>query len=163
MQKISVYHFHNGTGGGVLSVIRNLLRFSNNPLIENHIIYTINKQQTPVFLMEHIEGAVSEKIFYYSAKWNFYYTCKQLAKYLPNNKAVLVTHDWLELGMISNLGLQNPVITFIHGDYHYYYQLAQLHQAGIDKFIVIARGIETKLQSLLPARKKDIYYLRNTH
>jgi glycosyltransferase involved in cell wall biosynthesis len=160
LQKISVYHFHNGTGGGVLSVIRNLVRFSNNPLIENHIIYTINKLNTPVFSIEHIEGAVTEKIFYYSPKWNFYYTCRQLAKCLPDDRAVLVTHDWLELGMISNLGLQNHVITFIHGDYDYYYQLAQLHQEGIDKFIVIAKDIGIKLQALLPARKKDIYYLR---
>ena len=43
MDKIKVYHFHNGKGGGVLSVIKNLLRFSDTAMIENHIIYTINE------------------------------------------------------------------------------------------------------------------------
>ena len=160
MNKIRVYHFHNGKGGGVLSVIRNLLRFSNNPLIENHIIYTINKEQTPLFSVEHIEGAVTEQIFYYSPKWNFYYTCKQLAKLLPDDKALVVAHDWLELGMMSNLGLQNRVIQFVHGAYDYYYQLAKLHDASIDLFIAVAQNIKRQLIHAIPHSRNDIDYLR---
>ncbi len=158
--KLNVYHFNNGKGGGVLSVVRNLLRFSNNPLIENHIIYTINKEQTPLFSVEHIEGAVTEQIFYYSPKWNFYYTCKQLAKLLPNEKALVIAHDWLELGMMSNLGLQNRVVQFVHGAYDYYYQLAKLHEASIDLFIAVAQNIERKLIQAMPHRRNDIDYLR---
>lgn len=160
MSKIQVYHFHNGTAGGVLSVIRNLLRFSNNLQIENHIIYTINKESIPAYLLEPIAGAVTEQVFYYSPKWNFYFTCKQLAKLLPGKGAVIVAHDWLELGMASQLGLQNRVVSFLHGDYDYYYQLAKLHAASIDSFITIANNIAVKLKALLPAREKDIHYLR---
>ena len=100
-----------------MSVIRNLLRFSKNPSIENHVIFTINKDVKPVYTVEHLEGANSQQIFYYSSKWNFYYTCRQLAKLLPDDKAIVVAHDWLELGMMSNLGLQNPVVQFVHGAY----------------------------------------------
>lgn len=159
MNKIKVYHFHNGKGGGVLSVIRNLLQYSNNPLIENHVIYTINKEQTPVFTIEHIKGAVTEQIFYYSPKWNFYYTCRQLAKLLPDDKALVVAHDWLELGMMSNLGLQNPVVHVLHGDFDYYYELTAKHNHVVDAYICISAKIFHTLKEKLPSRQNDIFYL----
>ena len=160
MNKLKAYHFHNGGGGGVLSVIKNLITFSQNLAIENHVIYTINKEQTPVFIIEHIKGSVTEQTFYYSPKWNFYYTCQQLAKLLPGNEVLVIAHDWLELGMMSNLGLQNPLVFFVHGDYEYYYQLAQKHESVIDQFICVAKSIEPKLVTLLPHRKDNMAYLR---
>ena len=159
-KKLQVYHFHNGGGGGVLSVIKNLIQFSKNDFIDNHVIYTINKEETPVFVAEDIQGAFSQNVFYYSPKWNFYYTCQQLVKLLPANDVLLVAHDWLELGMMSNLGLQNQLIFFVHGDYDYYYQLAQKHETAIDQFICVAENIKTKLVTLLPRRKENIAYLR---
>jgi len=160
LNKIKVYHFHNGTGGGVLSIIKNLLEFSRNPQIENHVIYTINKLNNSNYNINNLKGATSERVFYYSPKWNFYYTCKQLSKLIPDANALLVTHDWLELGMISNLGLQNRVITFLHGDYDYYYQLAQLHESSVDLFIAIAKNIEQNLNYKLQSKNNNVTYLR---
>ena len=158
--KINIVHFHNGKGGGVLSVIRNLLAYSKNENIRNHIIFTIEKKQFPNYNPPEIKGAVSAQVFYYSQNDNFYYTCKQLAKLLPDDKAVIVAHDWLELGMVSNLGLQNPVVQILHGDYGYYYELAKKHAMAIDTFITVAGSIAKKLQQIIPGRTHDIKYLR---
>ena len=49
MAKVSIYHFHNGGGGGVLSAIRNLLLYRQHTEIENHVIYTINKDFTSFY------------------------------------------------------------------------------------------------------------------
>lgn len=160
MNRIKVYHFHNGSGGGVLSVIKNLVEFSKNEFIDNHIIYTINKETTKAFELPTIKGTATQQIFYYSPKWNFYYTCKQLAKLLPDDKAVIVSHDWLELGMVSNLGLQNPVVQILHGGFDYYYELSCKHQKSIDKFVTVSPVILSKLSSILPERKEDIVYCR---
>ena len=160
MQKLRVYHFSNGTGGGAFSVIKNLLQFSANDTIENHIIYTINKDIVPYFQLNHTVGAITEQVFYYSASWNFYHTCRQLSKYLPDNKALIVASDWLELGMVSNLGLQNKVIHILHGDYDYYYTLATIHAAAVDTYITVAADIKKKLTTILPYRKEDIHYQR---
>lgn len=160
MNRIDIYHFHSGRPGGVSSVISNLLKFSNNPLVKNHVIKTINTDLYNEANVEKTVGAISEQVFYYSANWNFYYTCRQLAKLLPNADAIIVAHDWLELGMMSCLGLQNPVILFIHGDYNYYYQLAEKHEKIIDLFIPVANNIAVKLKKLLPFRNDDISYLR---
>ncbi len=160
MKKLQVYHFHNGSGGGVLSVIKNLLKFSISPLIENHIIYTVNKQQIAEYKLEQIDGASTQQIFYYSPKNNFYYTCRQLAKLLPNDKAVIIAHDWLELGMASNLGLQNPVIQFLHGNYQYYYDLAEKNEKSVNLFIAVCNTISVHLKQKMPNRNSDIVYLR---
>jgi glycosyltransferase involved in cell wall biosynthesis len=159
MAKVSIYHFHNGSGGGVLSIIRNLLLFRQHDEIENHVIYTINKEQTPTFFIPGLEGAASEQVFYYSPKWNFYYTSRQLAKLLPENKVVIVAHDWLELGMVSHLGLQNTVIQVLHGDFDYYYDLAKLHTSVINAYVCVSGVIARKLKTLLPAVSDDIHSL----
>ncbi len=147
--------------GGVFSVVKNLLQFSQLPGIENHVIYTINKEQNNNFLIPEVAGAASQQVFYYSPKWNFYYTCKKLAKLLPDANALVIAHDWLELGMMSNLGLQNPVIQFVHGNYDYYYNLSVKHQNVIDALICVSPVIQNKLTELLSTEKaKAVNYYR---
>lgn len=157
---MKIYHFHNGTGGGVLSVIRNLLLYKQHECIENHVIYTINKEQKKDFKAFGLAGAASEQVFYYSPKWNFYYTCKKLASLLANDSSVIVAHDWLELGMASNLGLQNPVIQVLHGDFDYYYELSEKNKAGIDEFICVSPVIASKLRNVLTHFKDHISYIK---
>ena len=157
MKKIKVYHFHNGSGGGVLSVIKNLLLYKQHDEIENNIIYTINKDTCHDFTIPHVARAFSQQVFYYSTRWNFYHTCKQLSKLFPED-AVIVAHDWLELGMMSNLGLSNKVVCFLHGDYQYYYDLAIKHMSVIDTYVCVSDSIAEKLKTKL--KIENIFYLR---
>ncbi len=157
---IHIVHFSNGSGGGVLSVIKNLIEFSKNPSIRNHVIFIIDKKLISDFVAPLLVDASSVRIFYFSPNWNFYYTCKQLSKLLPDDKAVIVAHDWLELGMVSNLGLQNPVVHVLHGDYSYYYQLAKKHKDSIDEFICVAGAIRDRLIETIPERAANIHYRR---
>jgi len=157
---LKIVHFHNGSGGGILSVIRNLLAYRQHPDIENHVIYTINIEQIHDYKINHLVGAASERVFYYSPKWNFYFTCRQLAKLLPDDEALMVAHDWLELAMISNLGLNYPVVQFLHGDYDYYYKLAKRNQAWVDFFICVSPSIADELIRRMRGRVNDIQYLR---
>ncbi len=143
-----------------MSVIRNLISYFGNEEIENHVIYTIEESNEKNATIIDFPEAKSVQIFRYNRNWNFYYTCKQLAKLLPDEHAVIVAHDWLELGMCSNLGLQNPVVHILHGDYEYYYQLAEKHKESIDRYIAINPVIAEKLQSNLIDRKLDISYKR---
>jgi glycosyltransferase involved in cell wall biosynthesis len=155
-----VVHFHNGSGGGVWTVIANLLKFSKNPQIRNHVVFTIHLNHKSSFVPPKVQGAASVKIFDYSPKWNFYYTCRQLKKLLTSSEALIVAHDWLELGMVSNLGLPNPVVQFLHGDYPYYYELAKKNNAVIDRFVTVTERIKDNLIKILPERKHHISYIR---
>jgi glycosyltransferase involved in cell wall biosynthesis len=155
-KKVQVFHFHNGSGGGVLSVIRNLLQFSRNENIENHVIYLINHERKNSFEFSKSFGASTEQVFYFSSRWNFYYTCKQLSKLIPNDDALIVAHDWLELGMASYLGMRNKVVFFLHGNFDYYFALAKNHAHVIDHFTCISKPIYDKLNHCLRNRKNDI-------
>ena len=157
---IKAIHFLNNGGGGTLSVVKNILRFSKHQEVEHHVIYTINKAEAPGFKVLNLEGAESEQVFFYSANWNFFYTCRRLAAMLPSADAVLVAHDWIELGMSSTLGLQNPVVQFLHGDFEYYYNLAVKHESIVDQYIVVSPVIETLLKQKIHSRASDIQYCR---
>lgn len=157
MDKLKVYHFNHGGGGGVWSVIKNLIQFSHNPAIENHIVHAINTKLFPHYSIEPMQGAVTEQLCFYSPNDNFYHTCKKLAACLPNEKALVAAHDWVELGMMSNLGLQNKVVNFLHGDFEYYYSLAEKHQQSIDAFICISPTIFENLKTKLSNSRNSIY------
>jgi len=157
---IKILHFHNSSGGGVLSVIRNLFIHRQNNELENHVIYTICRETKSAYKSPLLKGASSETIFTYSTKWNFYHTCRTLSKLLPDSNVVLVAHDSLELGMVSNLGLNYPVVQFVHGDYDYYYQLAERYEKWIDCFICVSASIAETLRKRMPHRNSAIHYLR---
>jgi glycosyltransferase involved in cell wall biosynthesis len=160
MRPAKIIHFHNGSGGGVLSVIRNLLQFSDASQWENHVIYTINRKIYPEFELPRLKGAISERVFEYTPHWNFHHTARKLADFIDDENAILVAHDWMELGMISALGLSNRVVMFAHGDYDYYYDLASRHSKAIDRFIAIASSVAEGLVIRMPDRSTDIRYLR---
>ncbi len=157
MGKVKIFHFHNGAEGGVLSYIRNLISHQQHPEIENHVIYTINRSQKEPFEVFHIDGVKSSQVFFYSSTWNFYHTCTQLAKLVPDDMVILVAHDWLELGMCSNLSLNNPLIHVVHGAYDYYYDLAQRHCNHIDLYLCVSGHIKTELQLRMPDLKDKIF------
>ena len=142
-----------------MSVIKNLAAYQQSDNIESHVIYTINEKQIKQFDIPVLNGVESQSLFYYSSLWNFYHTCQKLSQLLPDDKAVVVAHDWLELGMISHLGLNNPVVQVLHGDYDYYYSLSVKHSQGIDRFITVAQSMADHLRERLPARANNIKYL----
>lgn len=157
---MNIAHFHNGKGGGVLSVIRNLLAYQQNLELQQQVIYTVNSDEQRQYAAPQLLGAVKEQVFYYSPKSNFYHSCNELAKLLPSENTTLVAHDWLELGLVSNLGLPFPVVQFVHGDYDYYYNLAVKHEPWIDAYICVSASIADKLKQRLPQRSESIHYLR---
>jgi glycosyltransferase involved in cell wall biosynthesis len=162
MHKINVLHFNNGSEGGVLTLIRTLIEGKQNRHIENHVIYTITKDRKKKFQQPQIQNLSTQNVFFYSQKWNFYTTCKNLSRYIHDSNTILVAHDWLELAMISNLGLKNPVVFVLHGDFDYYYNLAILHQRNIDIFLCVSNKIASHLKTLLENRNKKIFYLKHS-
>lgn len=156
---IKIVHFSNGGTGGVQSVIQNLLQYSKNAQIENHVILTINEYAAKDYVAPSFPEAASIQTFFYQSTWNFTYTCKLLAELLPDSSSIIVAHDWLELGMVSTLGLPNPVVQVLHGDYDYYYDLAKLHESSINGFVGVSNTIANKLKGKLAHRASQVVAL----
>lgn len=143
----NVYHFLNGHFGGVYHVVRNLILYSRNPAIKNHVIYVIEKERFPEWEHLSIGSGCSEYIFRYSRYENIYHVYKRLTKLIPRD-AVLVAHDWFELGMVSAIGLCNRVIYFLHGNYEYYFSLLETHKNEIDTVLCITQTSFARLSGI---------------
>lgn len=159
-EKIGIIHFYNGKGGGVFSVINNLVSNSENQEIENQIIYILNKRNNSTFKKSNFDSKVTQKVFFYSPHWNLFFTARELAKLIPDSRCLLVAHDLMELVIISKLGLPNPVVFFLHGDYDYYFNLAIKFNSWIDQYICVSEGIANTLKIHLIKDIERVNYLR---
>lgn len=142
----NVYHFLNGHCGGVYHVVRNLILHSRNPAVKNHVIYVIEKERFPDWEHLSIAGGCEEYIFLYSRYENIYHVYKRLAQKIPQ-EAVLVAHDWFELGMVSGLGLTNRLIYVLHGNYDYYYSLFEKHKQDIDIVLCVTQASYARISA----------------
>jgi glycosyltransferase involved in cell wall biosynthesis len=143
-QQVAVYHFLNGHFGGVYHVVRNLIIHSTNKSVRNHVVYVIAKERFPEWTIKYIGGECSESVFRYSCYENINHVFRRLAKQFPKT-AVLVAHDWFELGMVTHLGLPNPLIYMLHGNYDYYFELFENHRNHINNTLCVSKNSYQKL------------------
>jgi glycosyltransferase involved in cell wall biosynthesis len=142
-----VIHFYNGMGGGVHSVIYNLISLNKDIRIINEVIYIIENRNRETFNRFDFDSTIKEQIFYYDRESNLYYQFKKLYNICSDPTAIYVAHDWFELGMISQLALKNSVIALLHGNYEYYYDLYQKHKNSVNIFLCVSAAMQNKLMS----------------
>lgn len=145
LSKNKVYFFLNAKYGGVYSVVKNIITYSQFQF-DYHIIILVNKSITPDFIALDYLDKEKQHVFKYNPSDNFYTTCKRLARIIPDQKAVLVANDWLELGMVSLLGMNNPVVQIVHGNYDYYFELAQKHSDSVNYFVAVSESIAERVK-----------------
>ncbi|MGV8828589.1 MAG: glycosyltransferase family 4 protein [Breznakibacter sp.] len=151
----------NNSEGGVYSVVKNII-----DSIERHYSSTVllSTENGKLSNQSRIEADKACKTIFrqldYIKGENFYSIARRFRNLIPQD-ALIVANDWLELGAVSNLGLQNKVVYVLHGDYDYYYGLAIKHQHAIDHFICVSEHIKNQLLVKLPSRMNDITHLRH--
>jgi glycosyltransferase involved in cell wall biosynthesis len=156
-RKINVYHFLNGYKGGVYHVVKNLVRYSKSDKISNNIIYVIELESFRDWVHIPMDNVASETIFRYSRNENLNHVFKRLASAFSNT-AILIAHDWFELGMSVHLGLINPLVYFVHGNYTYYYDLYKLHNSNIDLSLCVSPISLRLIADKEPSVPKVLYY-----
>ena len=144
---MKVIHFYNGLGGGVQTLISHFVnnRINNNIIYE--IIYVVEKSNKDKVQNILLTKPVTEKIMIYDTNWNFYYTIKKLRTLITDANAILIAHDWVELGMVSQLKICNPVISFLHGNYEYYFDLFKKHKKNVNLFLSVTEKLKDKIQN----------------
>src|SRR5205807_8769961 len=66
---------------------------------------------------------------------------ERMARAIPDEATHIVANDMVELGMISTLGLPNPLAFVLHGDSPFYYDLATRHAQQIGSFLCVSQRI----------------------
>lgn len=149
----------NDAEGGVASFILYLTKnipigYSIKLIVTQNISIKSNSQQVNECIYNNIEFIR----FKYSKYDNKFYILKKLKKLICKDE-VIIANDGIELEMFATQRLLNPLIFILHGDYDYYYDLAETYKNVIDKFVTINNGMSYILKNLIPERKNDIIHL----
>jgi glycosyltransferase involved in cell wall biosynthesis len=133
-----VCHFLNGFRGGVYHVVKNLVMYGQNSRINNRIVYVIETEKFPDWASIPNDLGCDELVFKYSRMENLNHVFRRLASTI-SPQAILVAHDWFELGMVTHLGMPNRLVYFLHGNYAYYFSLLEKHLAQLDLVLCVSK------------------------
>lgn len=161
MNTKEIIYFLPDSDEGVASIVRNILKYRQTSDLYYKVVMYSTKEQKRNSINDTFN--VKQQIkFTYSEKENLYYVLKRLKKVLKSEESIIIANDCLELKLIGALKLKNPIVYIIHGDFDYYYQISQIYEDIIDKFIAYSRHIYEKLKLLLKPENRDkvklIYY-----
>ena len=140
--------------GGISRVVANLCS-------EKDIIILCRDQKTILTDTHDAEyfKNVSTILFNYKTLENLDTVCKRLSSLIPNTQYPIIANDWLPLEMASRTGIKNILVYIAHGNYEYYYNLAENYEKSIDIYFGVSEFITQKLRALLPANKNNVHKL----
>lgn len=154
MQKSKeIIYFLPYIAGGVTSFVRNLLEFRPKSDIYYKVIFTRLKER----MVDNFEinfNANEIIIFNFSEKENLFSVFRRLKKHISSDNSFLVANDGLELRMANALKLKNPLIYIVHGNFDYYFRLAQNNHNIIDKIISVSNYLSKKLSEFVLKNNK---------
>jgi glycosyltransferase involved in cell wall biosynthesis len=145
--------------GGVLNIVANLLRHWPADSMRHHVVLTHNQHEADTRFAGALTAETQATIEHSLPYENLHAVVRRLRRALPAGEGVLVANDLLELAMASAFDTGRTVVHVLHGDYDYYYELAERHQDVVDVFVTYAAGIAATLARRLPTRAADIYHL----
>jgi glycosyltransferase involved in cell wall biosynthesis len=160
MLKKKVTFFLPDSIGGVSTVIRNYLSYTDDHSFESCVVKVRNTAQNRARIISAFPDALNME-FPYSHFENRTKVYQRLYKFMPDPDSAIIATDALELGMAHYLRLSNRVIFVVMGDFQHYYNLAVTHQEVVDLFVAISDEIAEKLRALLPhrvSRIKRLYF-----
>jgi glycosyltransferase involved in cell wall biosynthesis len=141
------------TIGGVLSVVNQYATYLLNECNSNTvdiILTSVKETQSKGILLDNVLPSDAKiQRFIYSKYDNRNAVYLKLSLLIPSKDAVLICNDCLELYMIANLRLPNPCYLILHGDYDYYYNLAESCKGFIHHFFAVNPIIQNKISETI--------------
>ena len=145
--------------GGVFTIVKNLLEHRPADGWAHYAVLTDNRLDGDTRAVERLAADGERRVEYRLPLDNLYSVLRRLARAIPTGPGVLVANDWLELAMLSAHPLDRTVVNISHGDFEYYYDLAESHEPLIHCFVTYSERIHRRLCERLPHRKDSIVYL----
>jgi glycosyltransferase involved in cell wall biosynthesis len=159
-ERLSVVYALPGKMGGVATNLANLQRHCDRERFDQHTILTRNRLDRDTPFLGPMGGDTDTVFEHALPLENLHAVLRRFGRAMPPAAGgVLVASDWLELAWVGAHGTDRAVFQVLHGDFDYYYDLAQKHHEVVDVFITASRLIHEKLQALLPSRVADIRHV----
>ena len=158
-QTPSVVHVIPDKMGGALTIVANLIAHRQPDSFEHRVVLTCNRQDHDTRSSLSMAADSTACLEYTLPLENLSSVLRRLAAAIGPGPGVLVCHDHLELLLAASQPLDRAVVQVLHGDYDYYYDLAVDHEAYVHAFVAYSRAVFEQLQTKLPHRADDIFWL----
>jgi glycosyltransferase involved in cell wall biosynthesis len=145
--------------GGALNIVAGLVTHRATDAMPCHAVLTHNSLSRDT-RSDAALAVDAQTVFEYALPVeNLHRVLRRLARALPAGGGVLVANDLLELALLHVHDPRRAVVFILHGDWDYYYDLAERHEAVVDVFVAYSRQMWLTLSHRLPHRAADILHL----
>jgi glycosyltransferase involved in cell wall biosynthesis len=145
--------------GGVFNFCGNLLGHRSPAGLPHRAVLTHNHNSIDVRSGERLPADSQTSIEYELPIENVYAVLRRVRDAIGGTGA-LVANDWIELATASAYPSERAVFSVVHGDFEYYYDLAQKHDADVDAWVTYSDAIYKRLLETLPHRASTIFLRR---
>jgi len=136
------------------NVYHNLVRSGNEALM----IFTHRNQRQGI--NESALRDINHHIVYYKDADNRSHLFQQLERLIKEFAPdTIILNDYIDHQLVRAVRFPQQIISILHGDYEYYYELATVSATRIDKFVCVSESIGDNLNRRLPQRVSDIFYI----
>jgi glycosyltransferase involved in cell wall biosynthesis len=145
--------------GGVFSFVQNLIEHGDPSRSTYRVVLADNRRDTDTRSSEPLPGVDLKQVVYDLPGENLYAVLRRVQRAIGFEPGVLFANGWIELAAVTDRDAGKAVVSVVHGDFDYYYNLAVRHDAVIDAYITYTEVVERKLRRLLPHRHAAMYHL----
>ena len=145
--------------GGLININASLIERGAGGTMPQHVVLTRNALDNEARFPGTFAAESVTRVEYTLPIENLHAVLSRLWRAVPAGEGVFVTNDLIELAMLHLHDPHRAVVQIVHGDYDYYYSLAERHEAVIDVFIAYSQTVYNTLTRRLPSRARDIYHL----
>jgi hypothetical protein len=145
--------------GGVFRFCANLLGHRSPGGLPHRAVVTHNRNSVDVRSGERMPAESQLAVEYELPIENVYAVLRRVRDAIGGTGA-LVANDWIELGAVSAYPGDRTVFSIVHGDFDYYYDLAQKHEGDVDAWVTYSETIYRHLLDILPGRAESIFLKR---
>ena len=145
--------------GGVVSYVENLLAWRRPDAFRHHAVLTHNRRESDTRFGGALSADATRQVEFALPPENLHAVLRRLRRAVGDGPGVLVANDWIELAMAAAYDTGRTVVSIVHGDWDYYYDLAAKHDEVIHAHVTYSRKIHARMLELLPAARERIFHL----
>jgi glycosyltransferase involved in cell wall biosynthesis len=145
--------------GGITNLVKNLLQNRRPDEFRYEVVLTDQLRDRDTRFQDQLPADRQTVVRHRLSEENAWSVFRRVRRAVGNGPGVLIANDELELHTCHAFDMGRTVIQILHGNYDYYFHLAQKHERAIDAFIAVSDAIRQRFQRELPHRSQDVYYL----
>ena len=145
--------------GGVLTIVANLLQFRRQDNLRYRVVLTSNRRDPDTKFAGALAVDTQATVEHALPIENLHAVARRVDAAIGGGPGVLVCNDALEIMCVALRDPGRTVVQILHGDYDYYYDLAERHEPLVHAFVAYSRRVYETLLARLPHRRDTIFWL----